>query len=106
MNLPDFLTQGQYGEIRLTGHRIDLMHVVDRYHEGLTPEMMAFEFDTLSLYEIGRVIDFYEKNRAEVDAYVARCHAEIERQMASTPPGPSLEDLRKRLEAKQRAQGA
>ena len=27
MNLPDFLTQGQYGEIRLTGHRIDLMHV-------------------------------------------------------------------------------
>ena len=41
MDLPDFLTRHQYGAIRLTGHRIDLMHVVDLYNEGRSPEQIA-----------------------------------------------------------------
>jgi hypothetical protein len=28
MNLPDFLTEHAYGSIRVTGHRIDLLHLV------------------------------------------------------------------------------
>jgi hypothetical protein len=29
MDLPVFLTRHELGNIRLTGHRIDLMHLVD-----------------------------------------------------------------------------
>lgn len=97
MDLPDFLKRGQYGDIRLTGHRIDLIHVVDLYNEGSTVEMIAFEFDTLSIYLIEQVLDFYRKNKAEVDAYVAHSRAEIERQMAEHKPGPGVIRLRKML---------
>jgi hypothetical protein len=34
MNLPDFLTLGSMGEIRVTGHRIDLYLLTQKYNEG------------------------------------------------------------------------
>ena len=100
MKLPDFLTEHRYGEIRLTGHRIGLLHVVDCHNAGEPPEKIAERFPTLPLVLIKQVIAFYVENRAEVDAYVAECHAEIDRQAAQPRPGPSLAELRKRLEAK------
>jgi hypothetical protein len=42
---------------------------------------------------------FYRSNKDEVDAYVARCHEEIDRQRATTPAGPSLAELRRRRNA-------
>jgi uncharacterized protein (DUF433 family) len=100
MTLPDFLTEHRYGEIRLTGHRIGLLHVVDCYNAGEPPEKIADRYPTLPVALINRVIAFYLENRAEVDAYVAKCHAEIDRQAAQPRPGPTLAELRKRLEAK------
>jgi hypothetical protein len=41
MTLPEFLTQSEAGEIRLAGHRIGLFHVVRRYNEGYSPEMLG-----------------------------------------------------------------
>jgi uncharacterized protein (DUF433 family) len=99
MTLPDFLTQHPYGEIRLTGHRIGLLHVVQYYNEGFSPEMLLEQFPTLPLSLIHKVIAFYLDNRAEVDAYVAKCEAELDQQRAAAPKGPSLAELRRRLES-------
>ncbi len=103
MTLPDFLIDSPDGEIRLTGHRISLYHVVDRYQEGYSAEMLAEHYPTLSLALIHKVIAFYLENQAEVDAYVAAYRSELERQEAETPRrGPTLEEMRQRLKEKGR----
>jgi uncharacterized protein (DUF433 family) len=106
MNLPDFFTQDKYGYIHLAGHRIGLMHVVDLYKEGYSPEMLLDHFPTLSLALLHKVIAFYLENQAEVDAYIAQCRAEIDRQAAAPQPGPDLAELRQRMEARRRAESA
>ena len=97
MNLPDFLTLHEFGAIRLTGHRIGLEHVIERYREEYTPEMIHDHYPTLPLELIQKVLDFYEANRAEADAYVNWCEAEYDRLERETPRGPSLEELKRRL---------
>ena len=62
MTLPDFLTQGPKGEIRLTGHRIDLYLIVLFYNEGHTSEMLHDEYPTLPLDLIHKVLAFYFEN--------------------------------------------
>jgi uncharacterized protein (DUF433 family) len=99
MNLPDFLTEHLDADIRLTGHRIGLFHVVKYYNEGYSPEMLVEQFPTLELALIHKVIAFYLENRAEVDAYVANYHTELEQQRATAPQGPGLAELRRRLES-------
>jgi uncharacterized protein (DUF433 family) len=99
MNLPDFLSQDADGYIHLSGHRIGLHHVVDRYNEGYSPEMLVFEYDTLSLYLINKVIAFYHENRSEVDAYVESERAEYQRQSANAPKVLDFEELRRRMES-------
>ena len=99
MNLPDFLSLEEYGEIWLTGHRIGLEHVIANYREGDTPEMLHEEFPTLPLELIQKVIAFYEANRADVDAYVDECERECERLRRETPQrGPTYEELKRRFE--------
>ena len=85
MNLPDFLTRGSKGEIRVTGHRIDVFHLVYFYNDGYSAEMLHGRFPTLKLALIHKVIVFYLENKEEVDAYVARCEAEIKRHRDATP---------------------
>jgi uncharacterized protein (DUF433 family) len=102
MNLPEFLVDHPDGEIRLTGHRISLYHVISFHQEGYTPEMLHEEFPSLPLPLICRVLDFYRENRAEVDAYVAEYEAELERLEASIPPSPTLLRLRRQLEERRR----
>jgi uncharacterized protein (DUF433 family) len=100
MTLPEFLTRHEKGEIRLSGHRIDLFHLVFYYNEGYSAEMLLGQFPTLNLALIHKVIAFYLENQAEVDAYLARCEAEIERHRAATPLAPTLEELRARSQAR------
>ena len=101
--LPDFLTRNRHGEIRLAGHRIGLLHVVERYKEGLTPESILREYPTLSPDLIERTIAFYLEHRPEVDAYVAETRAEIGRQAARPSNGPGLSELQERMKAGRRA---
>ena len=96
MTLPDFLTRDRYGEIRLTGHRIGLYHLVFFHHRGESSEALISRFPSLSHALVDKVIAFYHANKGEVDAYVAACQAEIDRQRASGAAGPSLADLRRR----------
>jgi uncharacterized protein (DUF433 family) len=101
MKLPDFLTECAYGEVRLTGHRIGLYHVVEDYKHGYSPERLHEEFPTLPLDLIRKVLAFYEANRAEVDAYMARAEEDSERQRKATKP-IDVEELMRRAEAKGR----
>ena len=104
MELPDFLWQGKYGEIRLTGHRIGLYTVIRTYNEGRSAEQIHEEFPTLPVELVRDVIAFYHANRAEVDRYVAAVDAELDRQEAMPRQGPTLEELRRRREARLRAE--
>ncbi len=106
MNLPDFLAQDKYAYIHLAGHRIGLIHVVELYKEGYSPELLLDHFPTLSLALIHKVIAFYLENQGEVDAYIAQCRAEIDRQAAAPQPGPDRAELRRRMEARRRAESA
>jgi uncharacterized protein (DUF433 family) len=99
MNLPDFLVKGELGEIRLSGHRIDLLHVVERYREGFSPEMLREQFPTLPLSLIHKVLAFYLENQDEVDAYVTRERTQIDEAARTADPGPSLQELRRRANA-------
>jgi uncharacterized protein (DUF433 family) len=101
MNLPNFLTQDAHGEIFLTGHRIGLLHVVDYHNDGYSAEALHQEFPALPVALIDQVLAFYREHRAEVDAYVDRCHAEMDRNYAAYRPGPGMLEvrrLRERLE--------
>jgi uncharacterized protein (DUF433 family) len=98
MTLPEFLTQDLHGDIRLTGHRLGLYHVVERYQEGYSPEMLQEEYPTLPLALIHKVLAFYLENQAEVDAYATAYRAELEHQEATHTPSPALLRIRQRLE--------
>lgn len=106
MNLPDFLVDHPDGEIRLTGHRIGLSHVVYFYNEGFSTEMLVGQFPTLPLSLVHKVIAFYLENQAEVDAYVASHEAECERRRANAPVSPGLVQLRRRLQAMRKAEAS
>jgi len=96
MELPHFLTQWPNGEIVLTGHRIGLYSVVDRYQQGQTPDQIHAEFPTLEPDLIRRVIAFREAHPDEVDSYVAEYRADLDRQEAASEPSPAVLRIRGR----------
>ncbi len=102
MSLPDFL-QNDAGEIFLTGHRVCLHHIVQRYNEGASPEAMVQHYPSLSLALIHKVIAFYLENVTPVDAYVAEVQKEVARQAAMPRRGPTANEMKKRLDALQPA---
>jgi uncharacterized protein (DUF433 family) len=105
MNLPDFLTQDADGYIHVTRHRIGLQDLVYYYNEGYSPEALLDAFPTLSLALVHKVVAFYLEDKLAVDAYMATCEAEVERQRVVAPRGPDSAELRRRLASKQ-ASGA
>jgi uncharacterized protein (DUF433 family) len=96
VKLPAFLNEGEFGEVRLTGHRIGLFHVIDAHNRGLSAEQLHDEFPSLPTELIRQVLAFAEANRAEVDAYVARCReqAEQDRRAGKTI---DVEELKQRM---------
>jgi uncharacterized protein (DUF433 family) len=103
MELPAFLTRDGDGFIHVSGHRIGLASLIYYYNDGLSAEMLASEYPTVSLSLVHKVIAFYLDNREAVDQYIARCNDEIGRQRSLAAKGPSTSELRKRMEALRRA---
>jgi len=101
MTLPEYLTQDADGYIHVTGHRIGLQDLVYYYNEENSPEALLEIFPTLSLILVHKVIAFYLQEQVDVDAYVAGCEEEMERQRAAAPRGTDAAELRRRLAAKQ-----
>jgi uncharacterized protein (DUF433 family) len=105
MYLPESLTQAPDSEIHLTGHRIGLFHIVRYYNEGHSAEMLVFQYPTLPLSLVHKVIAWYLDNREAVDDYVGRCQAELTRQQTAAPRSVDAVALRQRSEAIQMAEG-
>jgi uncharacterized protein (DUF433 family) len=97
MDLPHYLTQSPKGEIVLTGHRIGLYSVIDRYQRGHSPEQIHDEFPTLESDLLRDVISFYQAHQDEVDAYVAEYRADLDRQEAASEPSPTVLRIRRRI---------
>src|ERR1700726_4025884 len=104
MNLPAFLTEWPGNEIMLAGHRISLYHVVSDYKDGLSAEQLHDQYPTLAPELIHQVLAFYRENQTEIDAYVAREREELDRLEATAPKRINLDELRRRYEAKKRAE--
>jgi uncharacterized protein (DUF433 family) len=103
MILPEYLAQDADGYLHVTGHRIGLQDLVFYYNEGYSPEALQEAFPTLSLALVHKVIAYYLEHSVDVNAYVAACDAEMERQRAVAARGPDIVELRRRLAAKQAA---
>jgi len=95
MVLPDFLRSTD-GEIQLTGHRLGLYHLVVRYNEGESAEMLASRYPTLPLSLVHKVIAFYLDNQSEVDSYMATCATTLDDERRSAKE-LDLSALRRRL---------
>jgi hypothetical protein len=68
------------------------------YNEGYSAEMLACEYPTLSLALVHKVIAFYLENADEVDKYVTTCQTAVALLRAGAGKGPSLAELRRRME--------
>jgi len=97
VNLPGFLTRWSNGEIVVTGHRIGLFSIIDRYQQGLTVDQIHEEFPTLELAAIRSVLAFHADQRAEVDKYVTEYGADLERQETEVEPSVGLRKIQRAL---------
>lgn len=52
MRLDEYLDVQSDDVIRLKGHRLGLEQVVERYHEGYSPEQIALEYPGVSLEQV------------------------------------------------------
>ena len=106
MNLPDFLVEVPYNEIRLKGSRIGLYHVIYCHREqGFNAEQIHEEFPTLSVEVLNKVLEFYRQNDAEVNAYMRACREESERQQQAAKP-IDWDELKRRMAARKRQETA
>jgi uncharacterized protein (DUF433 family) len=106
MQLAEYLEFLGPDVIRIKGHRIGLEHIVELYQEGYTAEQIQLELPTLSLEEVYGVITYYLHHQAEVDSYMARQVALVERDLRAaeaSEPSPAMKRIRALLAAQSRA---
>ncbi|HEV1284540.1 MAG TPA: DUF433 domain-containing protein [Bryobacteraceae bacterium] len=85
------------GGYYVAGTRVSLDSIVHCFQEGLSPEAILAEFDTLTLAQVFGAITFYLENQPAVDAYRIRQQQRFEatRRAAAALP----EELRRKLDA-------
>jgi uncharacterized protein (DUF433 family) len=104
MELPEFLTADEFGEIRIRGRRIGLYHIVTLHEEGADAAGIADEFE-LAPELVKHVLEFCAENRGEVDAYVREYREELDRQQKASKP-IDWDELRRRMAARQTGERA
>ena len=85
------------GGYYVAGSRISLDSIVQCFNEGLSPEAILGEFETLNLAQVYGAITYYLENQAAIDAYRIRQKARFEEMRKAAEPLPK--GLRERLEA-------
>jgi uncharacterized protein (DUF433 family) len=64
------LTRLENGVYRVTDTRIPLERIVECYQEGMTPEDIVRDFDTLKLSDVYAVISYYLDHKDVVEEYM------------------------------------
>jgi len=105
VKLEDYIRIDEYGERFVAGHRVPIQSVLWAHIEqGMDGRQLADRFHTLSLEKIYAMLAYYYKNKDEVDAYLRETEEELRRQreeFTKNYKGPTNEELRARLRAKQ-----
>jgi uncharacterized protein (DUF433 family) len=101
VTLPDFLHRDADGVIRIQGHRLRLIDIALRYEEGLSPEGICDNYDALTLPLVHKLIAFYLENEVEIAELIAADRQAMDELEARTPKGPTLLELRRRLQTLQ-----
>jgi uncharacterized protein (DUF433 family) len=83
------------GGYYLTGTRVSLDSIVECFDEGLSPEAILGEFETLTLAQVFGAIAFYLENQSAIDAYRVRQEQRFDAIRRASSPLP--EGLRQRL---------
>ena len=105
--LPEIFHRDADGEIRVKGHRIRLVEIAARYEEGHSPEAIVLEhYPTLSLAQVYAAVALYLAHEAEVKELMRR-NAQARAELESRPrTAPTFEELKRRMEAKRRAEAS
>lgn len=106
MSLEDYLEFLGPNVIRLKGHHIGLEHIVARYQEGYSPELIAKYYGDLSLEQVFAVLAYYLHNQADVDAYIKRLDDYAAEQQCISDANPSPVALRLRALKAERERSA
>jgi uncharacterized protein (DUF433 family) len=85
------------GGLYVAGTRVSLDSIVQCFNDGMSPETILGEFDTLTLAQVYGAIAHYLENQAAVDAYRVRQKQRSEQMRQAAEPLPT--ELRQRLEA-------
>src|SRR5580704_527278 len=85
------------GGYYVAGTRVSLDSVVQCFDEGLSPEAILGEFETLTLAQVFGAITFYLENQPAIDAYRMRQKQRFEAARRVSAPLPA--GLHERLEA-------
>ena len=87
----------RHGGYYVGATRVSLDSVVQCFTDGLSPETILGEFETLSLAQVYGAITYYLENQAAIDTYRARQKQRFEEMRRAAEPLP--EGLRHRLDA-------
>jgi uncharacterized protein (DUF433 family) len=85
------------GGCYVAGTRVSLDSIVQCFNEGLSPEAILGEFDTLTLAQVFGAITFYLENQPAIDAYRMRQKQRFDAVRHASAPLPA--DLRERINA-------
>lgn len=85
------------GGYYVAGTRISLDSIVQCFNEGLSPESILEEFETLTLAQVYGAIAFYLENQAAIDVYRLRQEQRFRAMRQAAAPLP--EELRQRIDA-------
>jgi uncharacterized protein (DUF433 family) len=85
------------GGMYLAGTRVSLDSIVQCFNDGMSPETILGEFDTLTLAQVYGAIAHYLDNQPAIDVYRIRQKQRFEQMRRAAEPLPA--DLRQRIEA-------
>ena len=85
------------GGLYVAGTRVSLDSIVQCFNDGMSPETILGEFDTLTLAQVYGAIAHYLDDQPAVDAYRLRQKQRFEQMRRAAEPLPA--DLRQRLDA-------
>jgi len=95
--MPKDYVEERNGGYYVAGTRVSVDSIVECFNEGLSPETILEEFETLTLLQVFGAITFYLENQPEVDAYRMRQEQRFRATRSAAAPLP--DGLRQRLEA-------
>jgi uncharacterized protein (DUF433 family) len=67
------------GRPRIAGRRISVQQIVVLYQEGLNPEEIAREYESLTLAQVYAALTYYHANTEEIETYLREEKAEYDR---------------------------